>query len=532
MNRKINGFICCFIILLSVAACKTSVEPDFSYSPELPKAGEKVSFTNLTEGDETWSWTFGDGGSSTAENPTHTFKKPGKYNVTLSVNSNKNDVCTRQVVVYDSLPSIYIEGGSVKYYQPTEFSVLVYNPYGYDVTYEWTFSANAHSVSIDENGKSTKSALSVYFSQKNVEETVHLELTVGDSLYKIDKKFLVENVQARSIVMAAKDGRILRQRIFDKGLEDYTQTAFSSGKHPFYIQCLSNKLYIFDAGTYVGATKEELNGKAGDGSIRKIDFETGVSTEIVNNGNVGAEHGFYNGFVDGSSIYWTDFSQFVYKTPNNNSVLGSFDWRGSDDAQTAVPFYLAKVDRLGYYGNGLANDQMSGGIYFYDNIYFWAKTGSGRGIYRFSANDILGSNVTGAGTPPQSGTILADFAVRAFAIDNINQKIYFSVTAPADKTGFWVANLSGTNPVRIDDAPMDAPSEYITGIVVDNVTNKVYWAYRAPAHLSEDYFVQNPKHRTGVKCVRLAKSNSVYKDIEYFAPGVEVYGIAIDEVVK
>lgn len=532
MTKKINTFICCLTLLFSIPACKTSIEPDFSYSPALPKVGETVSFTNLTDGDESWSWIFGDGGTSKVENPTHIFKKPGKYNVTLTVNSNKNDLRTKQIVVYDSIPSVYIEGGNVKYYQKTQFSVLVYNPYGYDVTYEWTFSGNAHSDDIDGTGKSTKSGLSVFFSQKNVEETVHLEIAVGDSLYKIDKKFTVQDVRARSIVMAAKNGKILRQRLFDNGFEDYTETVFSSGKHPFYIQCLSNKLYVFDAGTYIGATNAELNGKSGDGSIRRIDFGTNVSTEIINNRNVGAEHGFYNGFVSGSTIYWTDFSQFVYKTPNNNTIIGDFDWRGSADAQTLVPFYLTKVDRLGYYGNGLTNDQMSGGIYFYDNIYFWAKAGSGRGIYRFSASDILNSNVVGNGVQPQSGAILTDFAVRAFAIDNMNQKIYFSVTAPTDKIGLWVANLSGTNPVRIDDAPIDTQAEYITGIVVDNVSNKVYWSYRAPSHLSSDYFLQNPNHRTGVKFVRLAKSNSVYKNIEYLAKDIEVYGLAIDEVEK
>lgn len=532
MIKRINIFICCLTILLSVPACKTSIQPDFSYSPESPKVGETVSFTNLTEGDESWSWNFGDGGTSTAENPTHIYKKPGKYDVALTVNSNKNDIRTRQIVVYDSVPSIYIKGGSVNYYQITDFSVLVYNPYGYDVTYEWTFSTNAHSEDLNEKGKSTEPDLSVYFSQKNIEETVHLEITVGDSLYKIDKKFIVEDVPTRSIVMAAKNGKILRQRIFDNGFENYTETAFSSGKHPFYIQCLANKLYVFDAGTHIGASSVELSGKPGDGNIRKIDFETNVTTEIVNNSNTGAEHGFYNGFVDGSTIYWTDFSQFIYRTPNNNTVLGNFDWRGTADAQTAVPFYLAKADRLGYFGNGLTTDQMTGGIYFYDNIYFWAKTGTGRGIYRFAASDILSANVVGTGVPPQSGAILTDYAVRAFAIDNMNQKIYFSVTAPTDKIGLWVANLSGTNPVRIDDAPIDTQAEYITGIVVDNVSNKVYWAYRAPSHLSSDYFLQNSNHRTGVKFVRLAKSNSVYKNIEYLVTDIEVYGLTIDEVEK
>lgn len=529
MKLKFNSLFCCVLSIILISGCKTSIDPDFSFSPDMPKAGETVTFTNLTEEGESWGWTFGDGSTSTVESPTHTYKKAGKYDVTLKINSNKNYVRTKEIVIYDSVPSIYIEDEIVKYYQSAEFSVLVYNPYSYDVTYEWTFPSNAHSEDIDENGESTESSLSVYFSEKNVKETVHLKITVGDSIYPVSKTFMVEDIPARSLVMAQKDGKILRQRIFDNGLEDYTETTISSGKHPFYIQALSNKLYVFDAGTHVSALKDDLAGKVGDGSIRKIDFETNTATEIINNRFAdGAIHGFYNGFVDGSSIYWTDFGQFVYKTPNNNTVLGDFDWRGSADAQTAVPYYHVKADRLGYFGNGLTNDQLSGGIYYYDNIYFWAKAGTGRGIYRFSASDILNANVTSSGTPPLSGAILTDFAVRAFDIDHINQKIYFSATAPADKIGFWVANLSGTNPVLIDDAPMDDAAKYITGIIVDNASNKVYWSYRTPA----GYSGSNQNHRSGVKYVRLAKSNSVYKDINYFALNVEVYGIAIDEVEK
>ena len=43
-----------------------------------------VSFTDQTSPAGTsWNWTFGDGGSSTLQNPTHTYASPGTYNVTL-----------------------------------------------------------------------------------------------------------------------------------------------------------------------------------------------------------------------------------------------------------------------------------------------------------------------------------------------------------------------------------------------------------------------------------------------------------------
>ncbi len=522
-----------YILLASVfiTSCKTPIEPDFSYSPEMPKAGEKVTFTNLTEEAEYWNWTFGDGGKSTAKNPTYVFKKPGVYDVTLMADSNKNYVRTKQITIYDTIPSIYLESDTVQYYQPATFSVLVYNPYSYDVSYEWTFSSNAHSEKITDR-KSTAASLSVYFSHKNTLDTVNLIIAVGDKIDTISKIFYIEDVPARSILMAQKNGKILRQRMFEKGLETYTETSFLSGKHPFYIQALSNKLYVFDAGTHVSSVKSELDGKTGDGNIRVIDFATGNETEIIHNRNTAAIHGFYNGFVDGDDIYWTDFSEFVYKSPVSSGVLGAFDWRGDEDLQTSVGYYMVKTDRLGYFGNGLSKNQLSTGIRNYDNHYFWSKGGTGKGIYRFTGTDILSQNLTGAGVPPAAGSILNEFAIRSFTLDPLNQKVYFSVTAPAESIGFWVANISGTNAVRIDNAPMNSPVDFITGIVVDHVTNRVYWAYRAPDALNESYFQANPTHRTGVKSVRLSRSNNVDKEIVYFAAGVAAYGIAIDEELK
>ena len=526
MMKRLNPFYF-VVILLAMVACET-IDPDFTYSPEMPKAGEKITFTNLTGEGEYWNWTYGDGGYSIVKNPTYTYKKPGVYDITLRVDSNDRYTVTKQIIVYDTIPSIYLERDTVDYYQLNTFNVLVYNPYKLTITYDWTFPATAQGEGL-VNLHSDAAAPSVFFTENNVEETILLTVTVGDSVYQVSKTIYVQDVPTRSMLIAVKNGNILRQRIFDNGLEDAISIGVASGKHPFNIRTHNNQLFVFDAGTHVSTDPAELSGKAGDGSIRKIDFALGTSTEIIHNRNVEAVHGFYNGFVDASGVYWTDQSEFVYKL---NSIVCDFDWRGTSEAQTSVSYYLAKVDRLGYFNNGLAHNQLSGGFYFYDDVYFWAKGGTGKGLYRFVAGDILSAHVVGGEAQPAAGAILTDCAIRAFDIDHLNQKIYYSVTAPAEKIGLWVANLSGTNAVRIDDAPMDDATLYITGIEVDNYSNKVYWAYRAPDGLTESYFTANPTHRSGVKYVRLARNLNVDKDIRYFNAGVEAYGIALDEVAK
>ena len=44
-----------------------------------------VQFTDTTQSPTSWSWNFGDGGTSTVRNPAHTYISPGTYTVSLSV---------------------------------------------------------------------------------------------------------------------------------------------------------------------------------------------------------------------------------------------------------------------------------------------------------------------------------------------------------------------------------------------------------------------------------------------------------------
>ncbi|MEO2161587.1 MAG: PKD domain-containing protein, partial [bacterium] len=59
---------------------------EFSGTPTSGTAPLTVAFSDLSTGDVTgWSWDFGDGGSSSAQNPSHTYSVAGTYTVALTV---------------------------------------------------------------------------------------------------------------------------------------------------------------------------------------------------------------------------------------------------------------------------------------------------------------------------------------------------------------------------------------------------------------------------------------------------------------
>jgi MYXO-CTERM domain-containing protein len=65
------------------------VYPDFSVDDNQGYAPFVVQFTDETVGPATtWSWSFGDGGSSSEQNPSHTYDTPGTYDAELTVNGS------------------------------------------------------------------------------------------------------------------------------------------------------------------------------------------------------------------------------------------------------------------------------------------------------------------------------------------------------------------------------------------------------------------------------------------------------------
>jgi YVTN family beta-propeller protein len=88
----------------------------FSAKPTSGKAPLNVAFTDNSTGAPTsWKWTFGDGKTSTDQNPTHKYTKVGEYTVSLTVNnaagsntitkSNYITVVAKPVAVFSAKPT-------------------------------------------------------------------------------------------------------------------------------------------------------------------------------------------------------------------------------------------------------------------------------------------------------------------------------------------------------------------------------------------------------------------------------------------
>ena len=80
---------------ITVNTCVTPVA-DFSGSPTSGFAPLTVDFTDLSTSASSWAWDFGDGGNSSAQNPSHNYSSAGTYTVELTVtNACGSDVATK-----------------------------------------------------------------------------------------------------------------------------------------------------------------------------------------------------------------------------------------------------------------------------------------------------------------------------------------------------------------------------------------------------------------------------------------------------
>jgi len=86
---------------------------EFSGSPTSGDAPLTVQFTDLSTGSITgWSWTFGDGGTSTARNPAYTYTAAGAYTVSLTVSgpSGSNTATRTNYITVFKVPTPSISG--------------------------------------------------------------------------------------------------------------------------------------------------------------------------------------------------------------------------------------------------------------------------------------------------------------------------------------------------------------------------------------------------------------------------------------
>ncbi|MCB0769423.1 MAG: PKD domain-containing protein [Flavobacteriales bacterium] len=138
-------------LVVSGGVCSDTAVQVVEITPPLPTAsflGQgvgcaplTVEFTNTSFGGQSYSWSFGDGGMSTADNPTYIYNVPGVYTVTLTATGIGGGVNTMtkvdSVVVHPRATAFFV-------LQPEEVTVpsqpvFTYNLSGNATQYQWDF---------------------------------------------------------------------------------------------------------------------------------------------------------------------------------------------------------------------------------------------------------------------------------------------------------------------------------------------------------------------------------------------------------
>ncbi|MCP4313913.1 MAG: PKD domain-containing protein [Bacteroidetes bacterium] len=118
--------------LLALLSCQKVPETSFTYTPTINvEAGESVHFNNTTPEENSYEWDFGDGGTSTTENPQHLYEEAGSFEVILTATNDAgshlksetiviNEATILSFFITDSTGTIYFKDAEVFLYTDEE----------------------------------------------------------------------------------------------------------------------------------------------------------------------------------------------------------------------------------------------------------------------------------------------------------------------------------------------------------------------------------------------------------------------------
>jgi len=90
---------------------------NFTGNPTSGAVPLTVAFTDTSFGSPTsWSWTFGDGGASTAQSPSHVYTSANSYTVSLTATNaqgSDNETKTNYITAYTPTPPTFVAAGAV-----------------------------------------------------------------------------------------------------------------------------------------------------------------------------------------------------------------------------------------------------------------------------------------------------------------------------------------------------------------------------------------------------------------------------------
>lgn len=129
--------------------------------------GLSVNFTNTSTNATSYSWQFGDGQTSTEQNPSHTYLNDGNYTVILTATNDCGPVTSTQNLVIATPPTAVFSASQTSGCGP--FTVNFTNQSSANSSsFAWTFPGGNPASSIEQNPSVTYSTPGVYLASLTV----------------------------------------------------------------------------------------------------------------------------------------------------------------------------------------------------------------------------------------------------------------------------------------------------------------------------------------------------------------------------
>lgn len=218
-----------------------------------------ISNTSLSQNYTSYEWTFGDGGTSTQQNPSHTYTQAGTYEITLVIadtaTCNFGDTLTKEIIIMGdttySLVDLDICPG-----ENTQVGIL---PSGdTSITYAWTPSA---TLSIDTIANPIASPLAttqytLLISNVICTDTVYQNVQVNTPLLTVSNDTtlctndeivtLIANSQGTSSVYVWSENENFTDTI-NTNLNDNTLTVSPTSSTTYFVEINNNGCTLYDS---------------------------------------------------------------------------------------------------------------------------------------------------------------------------------------------------------------------------------------------------------------------------------------------